>query len=326
MKTTNTKEILQSIEKALSAIEYPTVPVGLYEPIAYVLEEGGKRLRPTLLLLAYSLYRDDWQKALPAAIGLETYHNHTLLHDDLMDRADLRRGRQTVHRKWDDNTAILSGDAMLIMAFRHFLSTPECSHPNIISLFARTAAEICEGQQYDVNFESRNDVTESEYIEMIRLKTAVFLGCAVKIGALMAGASDKDADALYDFAEKMGLAFQIQDDYLDVYGDPAIFGKKIGGDILCGKKTYLLINAFNAADETTRTRLQALLDNKDMEAQTKIAAVTDLYNTLDIPALCLRTIDAYYAAAHQALNSITASEERQTLLWNYAQSLLNRKS
>ena len=239
--------MLDTINKALAAVDYPTQPVGLYEPISYVLDMGGKRLRPTLLLMAYSLYKNDFETAMPAAIGIETYHNHTLLHDDLMDNADMRRGRATVHKKWNDNTAILSGDTMLIMAFRHFMNCQNERTPEVLELFARTAQEICEGQQYDVNFETRTDVTEAEYIEMIRLKTSVLLACAAKAGALLAGAPNEDAEMLYRFAEKVGLAFQLQDDYLDVYGDPAVFGKKIGGDILCGKKTFLLINALERA-------------------------------------------------------------------------------
>ncbi len=324
--SSNNNPILESIEKALKEINYPTVPVGLYDPIAYVLEEGGKRLRPTLLLLAYKLYRDDWEKALPAALGLETYHNHTLLHDDLMDSAEMRRGRLTVHRKWNDNTAILSGDAMLIMAFRHFLTSPLSSRREIISLFAQTAAEICEGQQYDVNFETRTDVSEAEYLEMIRLKTAVFLGCAVKLGAMMAEAPTEEADALYDFAEKMGLAFQIQDDYLDVYGDPKVFGKKIGGDILCGKKTFLLFNALNKADDQMRQDLCRLLAAPDIKPEEKNAAVTDIYNQLDIPVIAQKAIEEFYEAARRDLERISVSEERRETLWHYAQSLLGRKN
>ena len=220
--------LLQTIEEALRSVPYPARPEGLYEPIEYVLSMGGKRLRPTLLLLACGLYDEHPEKALPAAVGIETYHNHTLLHDDLMDRADMRRGQPTVHKKWNDNTAVLSGDTMLILAFRHVLRCNSPRLPEVLDLFARSAQEICEGQQYDVNFESRTDVTEAEYIEMIRLKTSVLLGCAVKMGALLGGAPAADADALYRFAEKVGLAFQLQDDYLDVYGDPAVFGKKIG--------------------------------------------------------------------------------------------------
>lgn len=317
--------MIEKINAALSAIPYPTQPEGLYEPIGYVLSIGGKRLRPTLLLLAYSLYRDDVDNAMPAAVGIETYHNHTLLHDDLMDRADMRRGMPTVHKKWNDNTAVLSGDTMLIMAFRHIMACRNARTPQVLDLFARTAQEICEGQQYDVNFEQRTDVTEAEYIEMIRLKTSVLLACAAKAGALLAGAPEKDADTLYRFAEKMGLAFQLQDDYLDVYGDPAVFGKNIGGDILCGKKTFLLINAFNRADANTKARLQTLLDDHTMPAAEKIAAVTDIYNRLDIPALTLHAIDRFYAEAHAEIAKLSLPEAQWQPLWHYAESLLGRK-
>ena len=264
--------LLQTIERALAQVPYPTRPEGLYEPIEYVLSMGGKRLRPTLLLLAHGLYGGQPEAALPAAVGIETYHNHTLLHDDLMDRADMRRGKPTVHKKWNDNTAVLSGDTMLIMAFRHIMDCPCRRQADVLRLFARSAQEICEGQQYDVNFETRTDVTEAEYIEMIRLKTSVLLGCAVQMGALIADAPDADCRALYRFAEKVGLAFQLQDDYLDVYGDPKVFGKKIGGDILCAKKTFLLINALNRADDATRSRLLQLLADSGCEPEAKIQA------------------------------------------------------
>ena len=220
----NSTQILDKINAALAAMPYPDQPVGLYEPIKYVLSLGGKRLRPVLLLLAYQLYRDDLDCAMPAALGLETYHNYTLLHDDLMDRADIRRGRPTVHRVWDENTAILSGDTMLVLAYRLMQA---CENADVLRLFTKTALEIGEGQQYDMNFERRTDVTEPEYIEMIRLKTSVLLACAAKAGAILGGASDEDADLLYAYAEQVGLAFQLQDDWLDVYGDPAVFGKKI---------------------------------------------------------------------------------------------------
>lgn len=320
------KEIQQRIEQALAQVDYPKTPEGLYEPVEYVLEGGGKRLRPTLLLLAYSLYRDDMERALPAAIGIETYHNHTLLHDDLMDHADMRRGRPTVHKKWDANTAILSGDAMLILAFRHMMRC-ECRQSQaILETFARTAAEICEGQQYDVNFETRDDVSVAEYLEMIRLKTAVLLAGSVRIGALAADAPETDADALYRFAEKIGLAFQLQDDYLDVYGDPAVFGKKIGGDILCGKKTYLVTAALETADKATGQHLLRLLADHEMQAEEKIQAVTALYDTLDIPRLTLAAIDSFYAQAREALSEISLPQERTQPLWDYATSLLGRKN
>lgn len=312
------------IEQALAAVPYPKKPEGLYEPIKYVLSMGGKRLRPTLLLMTYGLYKNDINHATPAAVGIETYHNHTLLHDDLMDHADMRRGKPTVHKKWNDNTAVLSGDTMLIMAFRHIMQC-QCQHQTeALDLFARTAQEICEGQQYDVNFETRTDVTEDEYIEMIRLKTSVLLACATKMGALLAGAPEADAEVLYHFAERVGLAFQLQDDYLDVYGDPAVFGKKIGGDILCGKKTYLLINAYQRADEATKAQLLTLIGNNSMEAEAKIKAVTDIYNALDIPALTRAAINRFYDEAHNELRKLSLPKSQWSVLWNYATSLLGR--
>ena len=321
---TTPSALLEKINAALRDIPYPARPEGLYEPIEYVLSMGGKRLRPTLVLLSYSLYRDDFEQAIPAAIGLETYHNHTLLHDDLMDHADMRRGHPTVHRKWNENTAVLSGDTMLIMAFQLVMQCRTPRQADILQLFARTAREICEGQQYDVNFESRTDVTEAEYIEMIRLKTSVLLACAAKTGALAAGAPEADAEVLYRFAERIGLAFQLQDDYLDVYGDPAVFGKKIGGDILCGKKTFLLINAYQRADAATRAVLLDLLAARQLPAAEKVQAVTDIYNRLGIPQLTLEAINRYYDEAHRLIASLSLPEEQWQPLWLYAQSLLGR--
>ncbi len=315
---------LQKIEEALRNVPYPSKPEGLYEPIDYVLSMGGKRLRPTLLLMTCALYSDHPEQAMPAAIGIETYHNHTLLHDDLMDRADMRRGKPTVHKRWNDNTAVLSGDTMLIMAFRHIMNCPCARQAEVLQLFARSAQEICEGQQYDVNFENRTDVSEAEYLEMIRLKTSVLLACAVKMGALIGQAPDADADALYRFAEKIGLAFQLQDDYLDVYGDPAVFGKKIGGDILCGKKTFLLINALGRADADHKAQLLHLLADAEMPAQEKIAAVTDLYNRLDIPTLTLQAIDRFYDEARRELEKLSLPQDKWMPLWQYACSLLGR--
>ena len=315
---------LQKIEEALRNVPYPSKPEGLYEPIDYVLSMGGKRLRPTLLLMTCALYSDHPEQAMPAAIGIETYHNHPLLHDDLMDRADMRRGKPTVHKRWNDNTAVLSGDTMLIMAFRHIMNCPCARQAEVLRLFARSAQEICEGQQYDVNFENRTDVSEAEYLEMIRLKTSVLLACAVKMGALIGQAPDADADALYRFAEKIGLAFQLQDDYLDVYGDPAVFGKKIGGDILCGKKTFLLINALGRADADHKAQLLHLLADAEMPAQEKIAAVTDLYNRLDIPTLTLQAIDRFYDEARRELEKLSLPQDKWMPLWQYACSLLGR--
>lgn len=312
------------IERALQQVNYPTLPEGLYEPIEYVLSMGGKRLRPSLLLMTCGMYCDNISASLPAAVGLETYHNHTLLHDDLMDHADMRRGHLTVHKKWDENTAVLSGDTMLIMAFQHIMQCHCAKEKEVLQLFARTAQEICEGQQYDVNFESRTDVTEAEYIEMIRLKTSVLLACAAKMGALIGGASETDADILYRFAEKIGLAFQLQDDYLDVYGDPKVFGKKIGGDILCGKKTFLLINAYTHADASTKETLFSLLADQQMPAEDKIAKVTALYNALDIPSITLKAIDSFYREAHTEITQLSLPSSVWQPLWTYVESLLGR--
>lgn len=323
MKTSD--EFLSMVNEFLANLPYDRKPYSLYEPVKYVLSLGGKRIRPVLMLLGYNIFKEDPEKILMNAIALETYHNYTLLHDDLMDNADMRRGMPTVHKKWNDNTAVLSGDTMLIMAFQHIMQCPCNQLAEVLDLFARTAREICEGQQYDVNFETRTDVTEAEYIEMIRLKTSVLLACATKMGAMIADAPAADCEVLYKFAERIGLAFQLQDDYLDVYGDPAVFGKKIGGDILCGKKTFLLINAFQRADDAQKARLLQLLADGNMPAEQKIAEVTALYNQLDIPTLTLNAINHYYDEAHSELQKLSLTPAQWQPLWDYAQSLLGRK-
>ena len=317
--------MLNEIEKALAAVPYPRLPEGLYEPIAYTLSAGGKRVRPLLLLLAYGLYRDDFQRAMPAALAVETYHNHTLLHDDLMDKADVRRGRPTVHRRWDENTAVLSGDTMLIMAFRHALQTDCRRKDELLKLFARTMQEICEGQQYDMNFETRDDVQVEEYIEMIRLKTSVLLACALKMGAIVADAPESDADMLYSFGEKLGLAFQLQDDYLDCYGDTEVFGKRIGGDILCGKKTFLLTTALQNCTAADRDSLLKALDDCNMPAEEKISLVLGIYERLEIPRLCRERIEAYHVEAERLLDSLPVPDERKQPLRDLARQMLKRE-
>lgn len=319
--------MIEDIRSAIAAIPYPQRPEGLYEPIAYVMSMGGKRLRPMLMLLCYSVFRPDWQKALPAATALELYHNHTLLHDDLMDHADVRRGKPTVHRRWDENTAILSGDTMLLMAARQMAQQRIGRHEEANECFLKSAIEICEGQQYDVNFEKRHDVTEEEYIEMIRLKTSVLLGCAAKIGALLAGASDTDCNILYSFAEKIGLAFQLQDDYLDCFGNEQTFGKRIGGDILCGKKTFMTVSAMQRMEnEADRKAFLGILDAtaETREAErTKIDLVIDIYRKLGIAKVADARIHQCYDEAHRILLTLDADT---ATLWNYATSLLGRES
>lgn len=320
----NYQELYDKVNLCIDNMQYNAQPEGLYAPIKYVLDLGGKRIRPVLMLMAYNLYKDRVEDILPNAIALETYHNFTLLHDDLMDRADMRRGHLTVHKKWDDNTAILSGDAMLIMAYKLFTETANPHLPKAVKTFNAATLGVCDGQQYDVEFESRNDVREEEYMEMIRLKTSLLLACALKIGAELAGAPDEDADNLYQFGEKMGLTFQLQDDLLDVYGDPAVFGKQIGGDILCNKKTFMLINAFNLANPTQQAQLKAWIDKTDFVPAEKIQAVTAIYDAVGIKALCLDKIEQLFAQSLDCLAKVKVDEKKKAELKAFADKLLKR--
>ena len=319
-------ELLKMVNEAIDSLPYDRQPASLYEPIHYVLSIGGKRVRPVLLLLAYNLYRDDPERVMMPALGLETYHNFTLLHDDLMDRADMRRGHQTVHCRWSPNQAILSGDTMLLQAFERVEQCDPALLPEVFGVFLETTLEIGEGQQLDVEFEKRNDVTEDEYIEMIRLKTSVLIACAVKMGAILAGASKEDADMLYKFGEQIGLAFQLQDDLLDVYGDPKVFGKNIGGDITSNKKTYMLINAFNLANEEQRRELTRWVVAEEFDRNEKVQAVTALYDQIGIRQLCEQKIDFYYEKAQQYLDKVSVSEDRKTELRAYAAAMMKRQS
>lgn len=322
MKTAD--ELLQLINRYLDSLPYDRKPASLYAPIKYVLSMGGKRIRPTLMLLAYNLFKDDPEKILSSACALETYHNYTLLHDDLMDNADVLRGQPTVHKKWNANLAVLSGDSMLVLAYQRMT---ECdSHlAEVLHLFTETALDIGEGQQMDMEFETRNDVREEEYIEMIRLKTSVLLACAMKIGALLADAPADDADNLYRFGEKIGLAFQLQDDYLDVYGDPAVFGKAIGGDIVSNKKTYMLINAFNRADNAQRAELERWIRATDFDRQEKVKAVTGLYDEMGIDRLAQQKIAGYFNESKTYLDRVGVSDERKSELMRYAQRMMKRR-
>lgn len=315
---------MQMVNHCFDHLSYDRQPASLYEPIQYVLSLGGKRMRPVLMLMGYNLWREQPADILMPAIGLETYHNFTLLHDDLMDNADVRRGQQTVHRRWDANKAILSGDTMLVLAFQRMQQVPADKMPAVMEVFTQTALEIDEGQEMDVAFETRSDVTEAEYIEMIRLKTSVLLACALKIGALLAGAPQDDVERLYRVGEHIGLAFQLQDDLLDVYGDPKVFGKAIGGDITSNKKTYMLINAFNRANAAQRQELERWVGAKDFDRQEKVAAVTRLYDELGIRQLCEDKINGYFDMASQTLAEVSVPDERKEQLLNYMNQLLHR--
>lgn len=290
---------LRLVDGAISNIHYPRVPGKLYEPIAYTMNQGGKRVRPVLTLMTCEAMGGDINKAINVAKGIELFHNFTLLHDDVMDRADVRRGQPTVHKRWNDNVAILSGDTMLTMATQAIAQVDDDVLPAMMKLFNDTAIQIYEGQQHDMDFESRNDVTVEEYINMIRLKTSVLLGCACKAGALVARADDESANSIYNMAVNLGLAFQLQDDYLDVWGDPTTFGKEIGGDIVNNKKTFLLINAIDHSAGNDEIELKRWLADSTSPKQQKIQAVTALYEKLGLKDLARNAIVNY---SHNALD------------------------
>ena len=321
----NANDILKKVNAALDGMSYDRKPTSLYDPISYVLSLGGKRIRPVLMLLAYQLYKDQPEDIMMPALGLETYHNYTLLHDDLMDNADLRRGHETVHKKWDANKAILSGDSMLVLAYQRMMQCDARHLQAVLEVFTETALEIGEGQEYDMTFETRNDVTEDEYIEMIRLKTSVLLACATKIGAILADASEEDTYNLYKFGEQLGLAFQLQDDLLDVYGDPAVFGKAIGGDITSNKKTYMLINAVNRANDKQRSELMRWIEAKTFDREEKVRAVTALYDEIGIRQLCEEKINYYFTECRKYLAKVNVSEDRKQLLLSYTDEMMKRK-
>lgn len=321
----NADQILKLVNDYLVQLPYDRRPASLYEPIRYVLSMGGKRIRPVLMLLSYNLFKEDPETILMPACALETYHNYTLLHDDLMDNADLRRGHETVHKKWNANTAILSGDSMLVLAYQRMQQCSSDKMAEVLALFTETALEIGEGQEYDMAFEHRDDVSEEEYIEMIRLKTSVLLACALKIGAILAGASKEDADNLYRFGEQIGLAFQLQDDFLDVYGDTRVFGKAIGGDITSNKKTFMLINALNHANEEQRRQLESWIGATEFDRDKKVAAVTRLYNEIGIDRMAQDKIAYYFEQSRKYLQAVSVDESRKAELAAYAQRMMNRQ-
>lgn len=318
-------ELLDIVRGHIAGLQFTRTPKGLYDPVSYVLSLGGKRIRPVLMLMAYNLYREDVKSILQPATGIEVYHNYTLLHDDLMDRADMRRGKATVHKVWNDNVAILSGDAMLVLAYQFMTQCASEKLKDVMDLFSLTALEICEGQQLDMEFEQRKDVKEDEYIEMIRLKTSVLLAASLKIGAILGGASKEDADALYDFGVNLGLAFQLKDDLLDVYGDPLRFGKNIGGDILCNKKTYLVIKAFEHANADQEALLTDWFTREAFDPQEKIVAVTRLYNEIGVKALCENRIVEYSRRASESLSRVNVPAENRRELETMMNELMHRE-
>ena len=325
MKLYTNTQLLEMFERHLSAMQTPDEPQRLYAPIKYGLEEGGKRIRPTLLMLAYNLYAEDVERALTPAMAVEIFHNFTLLHDDIMDNAMVRRGRPSVHAKWGENVAILSGDAMLILAYNYLQQTVSERLPQIFARFNKMSAEVCEGQQMDMDFETQEKVAVVDYMRMIELKTAVLLAGSVTIGALLAGASDEDCKSLYDFALEVGLAFQLQDDLLDSYGDERL-GKKIGGDILEGKKTILMLEAFSRATEEEREVLRTTHLRKDIGDEEKIATIKALYDKLGVPSRVEQQIALRFAKALSILDNLSVAGDRTAELRRYAENLVGRKS
>ncbi len=302
-----------------------TIPVNLYEPIKYTLDNGGKRLRPAMVLLACDLFGGKIEDAVNAAMAVEIFHNFTLLHDDIMDHADIRRNKPAVHKQYNENVAILSGDAMSILAYQYLLKTETPSFKEVIRLFSTTAIEVCEGQQFDMDFEDKTDVSIADYINMIRLKTAVLIGCSLKMGALIGNASANDAGHIYDFGINLGLAFQLQDDLLDVYADQDKFGKRIGGDILANKKTFLLLKTLELASPEQREELLLWINKTDFDPQEKITAVRKIYDAVGAKQVSEQIIDAYFAKAVLELDAIRVENERKNELFLLAKTIMKRE-
>ncbi len=304
---------------------FPETPPELYDPIRYILSIGGKRLRPSLVLVSCSLFSDKPVQALPAALAVEVFHNFTLLHDDIMDRAPMRRNQPTVHEKWNENVAILSGDVMSIWAYTLLSEIPANKLKPVLRLFNQTAIEVCEGQQMDMNFESRNDVKVEEYIRMISLKTAVLLASCLQMGAMLGGSSVSDGRELYQFGLNLGIAFQLKDDWLDTFGDQEKVGKRIGGDILADKKTFLLIKASELATGEKAKKLRQLTGNDRIPEEKKIAGVREIYDELDISGLALKEMDRYYKKALAHLAKVMVPSNRTRFLRKFAEDLMGRE-
>ncbi len=299
-------------------------PKNLYEPIEYILSLGGKRMRPILTLMATEVFDVDCKKALAAATAIEVFHNFSLVHDDIMDDAPLRRGNETVHEKWNINTGILSGDAMLILAYQHFEEYEPKIFRELAKLFSKTALEVCEGQQYDVDFETRDDVTIPEYLKMIEYKTAVLVAAAMKMGAIVAETTNENADLIYDFGLNLGLAFQLQDDYLDAFGDPETFGKQVGGDIIENKKTYLYLKAIAFSDENQKNQLLHLFSIHPLDNKDKITSVKEIFNASGASSATQKSIQEYTLKAFETLEKMNISSDKKNMLRTFGENLMNR--
>lgn len=315
--------MISLVQDEIEQTSYRGQPPELYEPMNYMIQLGGKRLRPVTTLLSTQLFSGEITKAIPAAKAIEVFHNFTLIHDDIMDKAPLRRGKETVHRKWNDNIAILSGDTLLIEAYNHFLEGEYENLSQILKVFNQTAIYVCEGQQLDMNFETREDVTIEEYINMIRLKTSVLLGGAFKIGALVAKANEFEADLIYEFGVNLGIAFQLQDDYLDCFGDPEKFGKQVGGDIISNKKTFMMLKALEI-DSTGE--LQKRVSQKVFNSQEKVESIKTLYQKLNVDTLAFELMNEYYTKAIHSLNQIQSLEDPKNKIIKFAEDLMKRSS
>ncbi|MEN8767719.1 MAG: polyprenyl synthetase family protein [Polaribacter sp.] len=314
------KEFLNYLESK----DWIAEPKNLYEPIDYILKLGGKRIRPVLTLMACDIFSGNFKKALPAALAVEVFHNFTLVHDDIMDAAPLRRGKATVHEQWDTNTGILSGDAMLILAYQYFENYEPIVFKKLAKLFSKTALEVCDGQQLDVDFETRNDVTIPEYINMIRLKTSVLVAAALQMGAIVAETSEANAQLMYDFGLNLGLAFQLQDDYLDTFGDPETFGKQIAGDIIENKKTFLFLKCMAIANEEDQQKLAFFFKQKLEDNSIKITEVTRIFELYEIPALVKEQINDYTEKAFKTLEGMKIDAQSKQNLKNFGLWLMNR--
>ncbi|CAN5471788.1 polyprenyl synthetase family protein [soil metagenome] len=319
-------DLQEMIGEAVEKLSFPLHPAELYEPISYILSLGGKRMRPALLLMACDLFGGDVEAAIPPALAIEVFHNFTLMHDDIMDNAPLRRGQTTVHERWNPNVGILSGDVMLIEGYKLMMQVSDNLLRPILDIFNSTAVGVCEGQQFDMEFEQRNNVGINEYLEMIRLKTAVVLGGALKIGALIGGADQKDAQLLSHFGEHLGIAFQLQDDILDVYGDPEKFGKQVGGDIISNKKTYLLIKALELANGAQKKQLRHWIAAEQFDLAEKVTAVTTIYDELQVRQNAETVMQDFTDKAFMALDAINLPEAHKQYLRDFADGLLVREN